>query len=295
MIWPITFPLRLHPMYDHADHGFKIKQLAYRAIRRGERVRLNEIPLIDFLLLGGGLASATAAETLRAAGAEGSVAILSAETTPPYHRPPLSKSFLLNGPDQTNVLIHDEAFYRDRQIDIYLGTRVCHVDVEGRVIETDREHFRFGKLLIATGASVDKLAVPGAHLAGTHYLRTVNDALSLYESILHARRAVVIGASFLGMELAAALVTRGVATTLIAKEDLVYEKLRSREASEFFTEYFRQRNVELIFGEEIKEFSGTTKVEAVVTNSGKVVPAILSQLESVFTRKSVSLPTAASR
>ena len=235
-------------------------------------MRSNEIPLVDFLLVGGGLASATAAETLRAAGAEGSIAILCAETTPPYHRPPLSKSFLLNG-DQTNILIHDEAFYRDREIDIHLGARVYRVDVESRTIETDRDHFRFGKLLIATGASVDRLAAPGAHLAGIHYLRTVNDALSLYESILHARRAVVIGASFIGMELAAALVTRGVATTLIAKEDLVYEKLRSPEASEFFIEYFRQRSVELIFGEEVKEFSGTTRVEGVVTNSGKVVPS----------------------
>src|SRR4029077_13540646 len=98
--------------------------------------------------------------------------------------------------------------------------------------------------------SVDRLAVPGAHLRGIHYLRTVNDALSLYKSILHARRAVVIGASFIGMELAAALVTRGVATTLIAKENLVYEKLRSPEVSAFFAEYFRERSVELIFGEE---------------------------------------------
>jgi NADPH-dependent 2,4-dienoyl-CoA reductase/sulfur reductase-like enzyme/predicted acylesterase/phospholipase RssA len=239
-------------------------------------VRSNEIPLVDFLLVGGGLASATAAETLRAAGAEGSVAILCAEITPPYHRPPLSKSFLLNGPDQTtNVLIHDEAFYRDHQIDVHLGARVCRVDVDSRTIETDRSHFRFGSLLIATGTSVDKLAAPGAHLQGIHYLRTVNDALSLYESILHARRAVVIGASFIGMELAAALVTRGVATTLIAREDLVYEKLRSPEVSAFFTEYFRDRSVELIFGEEVKEFFGTTQVEGVVTSSGRVVPCDL--------------------
>jgi len=238
-------------------------------------VRSNEIPLIDFLLLGGGLASATAAETLRTAGAEGSIAILCAETTPPYHRPPLSKGFLHNGPKQTNVLIHDEAFYRDRQIDIHLGARVCRVDVESRTIETDRDHFRFSKLLIATGASVDRLAAPGAHLRGIHYLRTVNDALSLYEGILQARRAVVIGASFLGMELAAALAARGVGTTLIAREDLLYEKLRSPEISKFFTEYFRQRSVEFIFEEEVKEFSGTTQVEAVVTNSGKVMPCDL--------------------
>ena len=238
-------------------------------------MRSNEIPLIDFLLLGGGLASATAAETLRAAGAEGSIAILCAETTPPYHRPPLSKGFLHNGPKQTNILIRDEAFYREREIDIRLGARVCRVDVESRTIETDRDYFRFGKLLIATGASVDRLAAPGAHLRGIHYLRTVNDALSLYERILQARRAVVIGASFLGMELAAALAARGVGTTLIAREDLLYEKLRSPEISKFFTEYFRQRSVEFIFGEEVKEFSGTTQVEAVVTNSGKVMPCDL--------------------
>ncbi len=238
-------------------------------------MRSNEIPLIDFLLLGGGLASATAAESLRTAGAEGSIAILCAETTLPYHRPPLSKSFLLNSPDQTNVLIHDEAFYRDREIDVHLGARVCRVDVESRIVETDRDHFRFSKLLIATGASVDRLAAPGAHLRGIHYLRTVNDALSLYESISHARRAVVVGASFIGMELAAALVTRGMATTLIAKEHLLYEKLCSPEVSDFFTGYFRDRNVELLFGEEVKEFSGTTRVEAVITDSGKIVPCDL--------------------
>src|SRR5262249_33977112 len=85
-------------------------------------------------------------------------------------------------------------------------------------------------------------------------------------------RAVVKGASFLGMELAAALVTRGLATTLIVKGDLLYEKLRSPEVSEFFSKYFRQKGVELIFGEGIKEFFGKTRVEGVVTRSGKIVP-----------------------
>ena len=143
----------------------------------------SEALLIDFLLLGGGLASATAAETPRAAGAEGSIAILCAENTLPYYRPPLSKKFLLKGPDQTKILIHDESFYRERDIEIHLGTRVRRVDVDRRAIETDEgEHFRFAKLLIATGASVHRLSVPGANLEGIHYLRTVDDALSLYLS-----------------------------------------------------------------------------------------------------------------
>jgi NADPH-dependent 2,4-dienoyl-CoA reductase/sulfur reductase-like enzyme len=227
-------------------------------------VPLKEAPVVDFLLVGGGLASATAAETLRAAGAEGSVAILCAESTLPYYRPPLSKEFLLKGPDQTKILIHDPSFYRDRDIEIHLGSRVRRVDVDSRTIETDGgDHFRFGKLLIASGASIHRLAVPGANLEGIHYLRTVNDALSLYKALAHAKRAIVIGASFLGMEIAASFATRGLATTLIAKEDLVYEKLRSPEASDFFVEYFRARGVDFIFEEEVKEFWGTTKVEGI--------------------------------
>lgn len=235
-------------------------------------MRSNGTSFVEFLLIGGGLASATAAETLRAAGAEGRIAILGAETTLPYYRPPLSKNFLLEGPDDARILIHDEAFYRDRAIDVHLETGVRRVDVESRTVETDRNQFRFGKLLIATGAAVDRVTAPGAHLAGIHYLHTVNDALSLYASILHARRAVVIGASFLGMEFAAALVTRGIPTTLIARDDLVYDKLRSPEISGFFTKFFRERSVELIFREEVKEFSGTTRVEGVVTSSGKFLP-----------------------
>jgi len=169
------------------------------------------------------------------AGAEGSIAILSAEKTLPYHRPPLSKGFLLNGPHNTNILINEGSFYRDRDIEIHLGARVCRVDVESRTIETDGgARFRFGKLLIATGASVDKLSLPGAHLAGVHYLHTISDALSLYRSIGGVQRAVVIGASFIGMELAAAFATRGIATTLMAKGHLLtpsYARQRSQSSS----------------------------------------------------------------
>lgn len=232
-----------------------------------------EIPLVDFLLIGGGLASATAAETLRGAGAEGRIAILSAETTLPYHRPPLSKNFLVNGPDRTDILIHDEAFYRDRDIEIHLGARVRRVDAGSRIIETNAgARFRFGKLLIATGASVNRLSARGADLAGVHYLRTVGDALSLYQAIERVQRAVVVGASFIAMELAAAFATRGIATTLIAKEHLLYSKLDSPEISEFFAEYYRGRGIELIFGEHIDKFSGTARVEGVVTSSGGTAP-----------------------
>jgi NADPH-dependent 2,4-dienoyl-CoA reductase/sulfur reductase-like enzyme/predicted acylesterase/phospholipase RssA len=169
-------------------------------------------------------------------------------------------------------LIHDEAFYRDRDLEIHLGARVRSVDVGGRTIETDAgAHFSFGKLLIATGAGVNRLSAPGADLSGVHYLHTVSDALSLYRGIQRVQRAVVVGASFIAMELAAAFATRGIATILIAKENLLYSKLCSPEVSEFFAKHYRARGIELIFGEGIKEFSGTTRVERVVTSSGGTV------------------------
>jgi len=258
-------------------------------------VPANKAQLIDFLLIGGGLTSVTAAETLRAAGAQGNIAILCAENTLPYYRPPLSKEFLLKGPDRSNILIHDPSFYRDRDIEIHLRSRVRRVDVDGRAIETDGgDHFRFGKLLIATGAGLHRLSIPGAGLEGIHYLRTVNDALSLYQAIARAQRAIVIGASFLGMEIAASLVTRGVPTTLMAKKDLVYEKLCSPEVSDFFVEYFRARRVDFIFEEEVKEFWGTTKVEGIVTTTAKGCPAISLRSELGFGLKSVFSATAAS-
>jgi NTE family protein len=227
---------------------------------------------IDFLLIGGGLASATAAETLRSGGADGRIAILCAETILPYHRPPLSKSFLLDGPDQANILIRDHAFYRDHGIEVLLETRALHLDVDSRTIATDRaSRFRFGKLLIATGADHASLVLPGADLPGIHYLRTVGDALALHQAMANARHAVVIGASFIGMELAAAFARRGIATTLVARDELLYEKLNSPEVSAFFAEHYRARGVELIFGESVERFCGTARVERVVTSGGKML------------------------
>ena len=236
----------------------------------------SEAAFVDFLLVGGGLASVTAAETLRGGGAEGSIAILTAENTLPYHRPPLSKDFLVKGPEKTNFLIHAQAFYRERDIAVHLAARVCKVDIERRMIETEQgANFRFGKLLIATGASIDELSVPGTNLQGIHYLRTVDDARALYEGIAHIQRAVVIGASFLGMELAAAFASRGIRTTLIARKELLYAKLGSPEVSRFFAEYYRARGVELICRDAVEKFCGTVRVEAVVTKSGKLVPCEL--------------------
>ncbi|HSF48725.1 MAG TPA: FAD-dependent oxidoreductase, partial [Burkholderiales bacterium] len=120
-------------------------------------------------------------------------------------------------------------------------------------------------------ADRDSLLLPGADLQGIHYLRTVGDALALHQAMASAARAVVIGASFIGMELAAVFARRGIATTLVARDELLYEKLNSPEVSAFFAEHYRARGVELIFRESIERFCGTTRVEGVVTSGGKML------------------------
>jgi NTE family protein len=225
---------------------------------------------VDYLLIGGGLASATAAETLRKEGAKGKITIISAERYLPYHRPPLTKHFLLGKQNKDRIIIHKESFYRNNNIDVKLNTRALLVDPKRKVVETDNaDEFHFKKLLIATGSCLTKLSVPGDNLSGIYYLRTIPDAEALKHAMVGARKAVVIGASFIAMELASSFTKMGIHVTIITKEEILFDKLRSPEISEFFTDYYKSHGVEVVFGETIKGFKGKDKVKSVVTNTEK--------------------------
>jgi NTE family protein len=232
---------------------------------------------VDFLLVGGGLASATAAETLRLEGADGSIAILSAEEYPPYQRPPLSTQFLLGTQTEDRLSIFDDSFYHEHSIDVVLGARAAHLDANHHVIRTDRAgEFQFRKLLIATGAAPICLQSPGSTLSGIHYLRTLTDALNIRCSAETARCAVVVGGSFLAIELAASLSARGIHVTLVAMEQILLDKLQSRSISDFFNQYYRQHGVEIVVGDEVIGFLGEGRIEGVRTRSGKILPCDLA-------------------
>ncbi|MGH7909380.1 MAG: NAD(P)/FAD-dependent oxidoreductase, partial [Thermodesulfobacteriota bacterium] len=224
----------------------------------------------DFLLIGGGLASATAAETLRKEGAEGKIVLISAESFLPYHRPPLTKHFLLGKTKKERIHVLKESYYREHKIEVLLGTRVLAVHPESKIVKTDNAgEFHFKKLLIATGCSPRKLNVPGADLPGIFYLRAIPDAEALIQAMAGAKKAVVVGGSFIGMELASSFTKKGIHATIITKGDILYDKLASPEVSEFFTEYYKANGVEIILGETIKEFKGKNRVESVVTSTRK--------------------------
>jgi NADPH-dependent 2,4-dienoyl-CoA reductase/sulfur reductase-like enzyme/predicted acylesterase/phospholipase RssA len=228
---------------------------------------------VDFLLIGGGLASATAAETLRKEGAEGKIVIISAEGFLPYHRPPLSKGFLLGKRKKENMLVLKEDYYKEKEINVVLSTKALAVDPENKIVKTDNAgEFQFNKLLIATGCSPNKLDVPGAHLPGIFYLRTIPDDEVLMQAMTGAKRAVVVGGSFIGMELASSFTKKGIQATIITMEDILYDKLYSPEVSEFFTEYYKAHGVEVVLGETIKEFKGKDRVRSVITSTGRAFP-----------------------
>jgi NTE family protein len=224
---------------------------------------------IDFLLIGGGLASAKAAETLRREDADGSILILSAESTLPYHRPNLSKRYLLGQMDEEQILVHPEEFYRRQNIEVALNTKAVSIDTVRQEVQTSTgEQLQYGKLLIATGASPRLLSVPGVELGGVYMLRTRPDCDAIRHCASKAKRAVVIGGSFLGMEAAMSLVDLGLSVTIVESSDSLMRHLESRMLSEFFHRYVQDRGASVVLGDPLAAFRGQDKIAEIETQSG---------------------------
>ncbi|WP_345798606.1 FAD-dependent oxidoreductase [Castellaniella sp. MT123] len=225
---------------------------------------------IDFLLIGGGLASAQAAQTLRQEGTTGSILILSAEPNLPYHRPFLSKARLLGTADEARTLVHPESFYRDQRIDVALDTRAVAVDTAEQWVETSAgSRIHYGKLLIATGACARQLDVPGASLGGIHVLRTQADADVIRQAAAKARRVVVVGGSFLGMEVAVTLRQLGLDVAVIEIGDRILRRLESAMLSDFLQRHVEQdKGIAIVPNASVVAFHGRGKVKEVEISSG---------------------------
>jgi NADPH-dependent 2,4-dienoyl-CoA reductase/sulfur reductase-like enzyme/nitrite reductase/ring-hydroxylating ferredoxin subunit len=176
------------------------------------------------VIIGGGAAGNAAAETLRNEGYEGKLTLLSADETLPCDRPNLSKGFLAGAADDASNLLRSPEYYEQRHIDIRLGSRVAAIDAARRQVVLEQgSRLDYDTLLLATGAEPVKLDVPGANRSHVHYLRTLTDSRVLAAHSLKARRAVVIGASFIGLEVAASLRARGLAVDVVAPDRVPME------------------------------------------------------------------------
>jgi NADPH-dependent 2,4-dienoyl-CoA reductase/sulfur reductase-like enzyme len=222
----------------------------------------------ELVIVGGGLASARAIKSYRDAGGEGAIALISRDTTLPYHRPPLSKRFL-RGDTAAPPLVEDERFYVEHGVELLLETEVTAVDPRRRIVEAGRERLRYGKLLLATGARPRRLPVPKAELDGVFSLRSLDDSKAIRDAAVSANRAVVVGAGFIGMEVAASLRQLRLDVTLIHLGDRLFDQLGVDELSEGLDELYRDQGVELALGQAVVAFEGDGRVEAVLTDLGR--------------------------
>jgi NADPH-dependent 2,4-dienoyl-CoA reductase/sulfur reductase-like enzyme/predicted acylesterase/phospholipase RssA len=219
-----------------------------------------------FLLIGGGLASAFTADTLRREGETAKIVILSAEDSLPYYRPQLPKVFPLGERKKEQLLVFDESYYQKNDIEVIVNTKALAIDSKRKIVKTDHAgNFHFMKLLIATGCIPKKINIPGAKLPGVYYLRTLNDVFAMIQDIQKAKKAIIYGNSFITIELASSLSKKGINVTVIAPEFNVSNFKVSSEIAGFLEE----NGVQTILGEKLRKINGSNRVRSIETNKGK--------------------------
>jgi 3-phenylpropionate/trans-cinnamate dioxygenase ferredoxin reductase component len=232
--------------------------------------------LHPYVIVGAGLAGAKAAETLRAEGFDGPVVLLGEEPELPYERPPLSKGYLLGTAERAQARVHDEGWYAEHHVELRTGVRATGLDPAFHGLELDTgERLTYGSLLLATGAAPRRLPVPGADLDGVRYLRTLADADRLRADLTGGgQRVVVIGAGWIGMEVAAAARTHGNEVTVVEPQPAPLLGVLGRELGGVFADLHRSHDVDLFTSTTVRELRGTDgRVTTVVTDQHAGLPA----------------------
>jgi len=230
---------------------------------------------VDYLLIGGGLATANCARRLRSEGADGSIMAIGREPHPPYNRPPLSKAYLRGDELRDASLVLPRAWWEENDVELLTRTSAMKLDPDARAVKlSSREEVGFEKALIATGANVRRLRAEGAELEGIHYLRAYGNADAIREDAARAERIVVIGGSYIGTEVAASLTALGKRCTILMQEDVTLERAFGREIGGFFQAVLEEHGVEVHGSDELERFEGGDgRVETVVTRGGRELQA----------------------
>src|SRR5450755_616389 len=210
-----------------------------------------------YVIVGASLAGAKAAETLRGEGFDGAIVLLGAEDERPYERPPLSKDLLLGKADRESAFVHEPGWYAEHDVDLRLGTRVTSIDRAARQVRLeDGSSVDYARLLLTTGASARRLAVPGADLAGLLYLRTIGDSEALSAALQGGRHVVIAGAGWIGLEVAAAARLAGCEVTVVEPDPAPLYRWSRHDERENFAGLHRSHGVTFRPGEAISELRG---------------------------------------
>ncbi|GGO68532.1 NAD(P)/FAD-dependent oxidoreductase [Nonomuraea cavernae] len=212
---------------------------------------------MTFVIAGGGLAAAKTAEVLREQGYDGRLVLACAEPHLPYERPPLSKDYLQGKSERDKVFVHDAAWYQSQEVDLRLGTEVTAIDRAGHALGlSGGERLGYAKLLLATGATPRRLPVPGADLDGVLYLRTVDDSERLRDTLAAVSSVAIVGAGWIGLEVAAAARAAGVRVSVLEAERQPLLRVLGSRIAAVFSALHREHDVDLRLGVQVSEITG---------------------------------------
>ena len=225
---------------------------------------------VDYLLIGGGLASGNCARWLREDGADGTILLVGREPDPPYNRPELSKGYLRGEESRQEVLFRPDEWWDEQQIELMTRTSVTALDVNERVATLQSgDEVRFGQALLATGSNVRRLRVDGGQLEGIHYLRTFGNSDTIRAEAEQAENVVIVGGSFIGTEVAASLTALGKKCTIVMLEEITLELPFGKEVGGFFHRVLTDHGVTIHGGDELERIEGDgERVKKVVTKGG---------------------------
>lgn len=216
------------------------------------------------VIIGAGQAGVQAAATLRSEGYEGALTLVGEEIYPPYQRPPLSKAYLAGDFVRERLFLKPDSFYAETGCELRLGVSAWRIDRGAKTVHlTDGGSLAYDRLLLATGTRVRKLPVPGAELGGVYYLRGIDDVDLLRPELKAGSRLAVVGAGYIGLEVAAVAAKHGLKVTVLEAADRVMARSASPQLSAFYEREHRSHGVEFRFGASVEGFLGHERVEAV--------------------------------
>jgi 3-phenylpropionate/trans-cinnamate dioxygenase ferredoxin reductase component len=229
---------------------------------------------VDYLLIGGGLAGGNCARWLRESGADGSILLVGREPDLPYNRPPCSKGYLQGTESREDALFRPPGWFEEQQIEALTRTSAMKLDPAERTVKlSDRSEISFGQALLATGANVRRLNVPGGEFEGIHYLRTLGNSDAI-RADASGKRVVLIGGSYIASEVAASLTERGSTCTMVMIEPVALSRGFGQPAGRFLQSVLEEHGITVCGSDELERFEGSEgRVTRVITKAGRELEA----------------------
>ena len=231
----------------------------------------------SIIVVGAGHAAGQLVVSLRQGGFDGKIRLVGEEPYPPYQRPPLSKKYLSGELEVERLYLRPEKFYAEHDVELLLNVRAEAVERDRQAVRlSSGERLAYDRVVLATGSEVRRLNLPGSDLPGLHYLRSIADVDGIREGFRPGAKMVIVGAGYIGLEVAAVAVSAGLDVTVLEVADRVMGRVVTREVSDFYAAVHRDAGVQLALAvPPPARFLGDDRVRAVLDDSGREYPADL--------------------